>query len=311
MGTRGHERVGLLVVAAHVLPTGVFRSRPGWSTTRRTSTPSRSARRSTDWPTRNVTEAWANAVPDHFFVVKGSRYLALKQLLRSSKDSSGSCAARTARRQARGSPLAAAAGSKIDIERLGAFLGVLPPVATHAVEFRHPSWLTDDVAQLMTEARHDDRQRQRSAVPGRTDVTGNRPYVRFHGLRPGYEYDYTADDLRPWARHLRRYRDGFAFFNNDVGGHAVANALALRSMLCDDAMTGDRRCRRSARATDVVMGTVVDEHQLTVEVEETARYATSRLRRTSTSPGFPEATTDPAAAPRDRCPRLRRGHGWR
>ena len=56
-------------------------------------------------------------------------------------------------------------------------------------------------------------------------------FVRFHGLRPGYSYDYTDDDLRPWADWLRTQQDGFAFFNNDVGGHAVGNAERLTQMI--------------------------------------------------------------------------------
>ncbi len=185
----------------------------------------------------NVTEAWAKAVPDHFcFVVKGSRYLTHMKRLR---DVEQGLERFFAPLEPLGDKLGAVLWQlppdfTIDIERLDAFLGVLPPVAAHAVEFRHPSWLTDDVAQLMTERDAMTVNVSGPQFPARTDVTGNRPYVRFHGLRPGYEYDYTADDLRPWAQHLRRYRDGFAFFNNDVGGHAVANARALRSMLCDD-----------------------------------------------------------------------------
>jgi uncharacterized protein YecE (DUF72 family) len=50
-------------------------------------------------------------------------------------------------------------------------------------------------------------------------------------VRPGYSYGYTDDDLRPWAEWLRSQRSGFAFFNNDIGGHAVENALRLTQML--------------------------------------------------------------------------------
>ena len=57
--------------------------------------------------------------------------------------------------------------------------------------------------------------------------------MRFHGLSEGYRYDYADVELQPWAEHLRS-RVGFAFFNNDVGGHAVANARRLRALLGED-----------------------------------------------------------------------------
>jgi uncharacterized protein YecE (DUF72 family) len=68
-------------------------------------------------------------------------------------------------------------------------------------------------------------------LPENLVVTGGAAYVRFHGLRAGYAYNYTKKDLTPWANWLRVQRHGFAFFNNDVGGHAIANAVQLMKML--------------------------------------------------------------------------------
>ncbi len=119
----------------------------------------------------------------------------------------------------------------IDLERLARFLDALPRTARHAVEFRHASWQTPDTTALLD--RHGVLTVAVSGpqLPAEHVVTGGAAYVRFHGLRAGYAYDYTDADLHPWVRWLREQHDGFAFFNNDVGGHAVKNACRLRELL--------------------------------------------------------------------------------
>ena len=45
-------------------------------------------------------------------------------------------------------------------------------------------------------------------------------------------YDYTDEDLQPWAKHLGKHAtSAYAFFNNDVGGHAVKNAAQLEALV--------------------------------------------------------------------------------
>jgi uncharacterized protein YecE (DUF72 family) len=55
-------------------------------------------------------------------------------------------------------------------------------------------------------------------------------YLRFHGNR--YAGSYSAQYLAPRAREIRAYLadglDVYAYFNNDIDGHAVHNALDLR-----------------------------------------------------------------------------------
>jgi uncharacterized protein YecE (DUF72 family) len=182
----------------------------------------------------SAVESWAASVPDDFrFVVKGSRYLTHMRRLR---DVDAGVQRFFAPLTPLGGKLAAVLwqlppNDRVDVARLDTFLAALPSHVSHAVEFRHPSWLTEEVAAVMTRRGAMTVNVSGPQFPARTDVTGGRPYVRFHGLQPGYEYDYTAADLEPWVDHLARAGDGFAFFNNDVGGHAVKNARALRAML--------------------------------------------------------------------------------
>jgi uncharacterized protein YecE (DUF72 family) len=59
-------------------------------------------------------------------------------------------------------------------------------------------------------------------------------YVRFHGTAR-YSGSYTDAAIAEWAAWLRaRAREGrsvYAYFNNDVGGHAPRDAVRLRSAI--------------------------------------------------------------------------------
>ncbi|CNL22893.1 Protein of uncharacterised function DUF72 [Mycobacterium tuberculosis] len=62
-------------------------------------------------------------------------------------------------------------------------------------------------------------------------------YVRMHGPDPDSMYagSYPEQDLRHWAGLIDAWnnegRDVWMYFNNDLGGHAVRNALRLRDLL--------------------------------------------------------------------------------
>jgi uncharacterized protein YecE (DUF72 family) len=61
-------------------------------------------------------------------------------------------------------------------------------------------------------------------------------YLRLHGRKRWYAHNYAHAELeefasliKTWAR--RRAKEVYAFFNNDVEGHAVRNAEALARLL--------------------------------------------------------------------------------
>jgi len=119
----------------------------------------------------------------------------------------------------------------IDLERFEHFLAALPARHRHVVEFRDPSWYDDRVYALMERhgvalCLHD---MQGSATE--RHVVGRFVYVRFHGWTK-YAGRYSDERLDQWADWLaERIGDGcdvFAYFNNDVGGHAPRDAVRLR-----------------------------------------------------------------------------------
>ena len=126
-------------------------------------------------------------------------------------------------------------GWKVDRERLEHFLQVLPRDVKHVVEFREPSWYADEVSALLerygvARCLHD----MKGSATGRERV-GPFVYVRFHGASGTYSGAYPADRLERWAEWLDEQRragiDGYAYFNNDIGGHAPRDAVTLRTFL--------------------------------------------------------------------------------
>lgn len=124
-----------------------------------------------------------------------------------------------------------------DDARLAWFLARLPFWLRVAVEFRHPSWASEDIFDLL--------QRHRAAycvtsgahLPCVLRATASFVYVRLHG--PDHEHlyagSYSHADLIWWAERIREWsasgRDVYAYFNNDGYGHAVRNAHTLRALL--------------------------------------------------------------------------------
>ena len=66
-------------------------------------------------------------------------------------------------------------------------------------------------------------------------VTGGVVYIRYHGTSGRYAGNYTDAMLREWAGWLQDQTQSvvavYAYFNNDVEGHAIRNAQTLRQMM--------------------------------------------------------------------------------
>lgn len=124
-----------------------------------------------------------------------------------------------------------------DDARLDYFLSCLPRELRVAVEFRHPSWHSDDVLDLLE--RHGAAYCVMSGarLPCILRTTATFAYLRLHGPDDHnlYAGSYSDTDLAWWADRIREWdatgHDVFAYFNNDGDGNAVRNARTLRQIL--------------------------------------------------------------------------------
>jgi uncharacterized protein YecE (DUF72 family) len=187
-------------------------------------------------PSPEAAERWRELAPPAFtFAVKGSRYLThMKRLL---DDGPG-----IARFYEPVSRLGRKLGPVLwqlpprfapDPERLDRFLSRLPK-GRHAVEFRDERWYADEVCDVLD--RHGAAFCEHDRVPRPPPrLTGGWRYVRFHGPTGGYTGRYGTQRLRRWAEGLLAWagtgRRAWVYFNNDLGGHAIHDALGLLRMV--------------------------------------------------------------------------------
>ena len=189
-------------------------------------------------PEATTFASWAARAPRGFlFAVKASRFLTHMKKL---KDPEEPIERFFDRARALGRHLGPVLyqlppGWKLDWERLEHFLHMLPRDVRHVIEFREPTWHTPEVYALLEQHRvslclHD----MPGSATGRIRV-GPCVYVRFHGASGRYDGSYPDERLADWAGWLRDAAhagaDVYAYFNNDVGGHAPRNAIVLRRYL--------------------------------------------------------------------------------
>lgn len=122
-----------------------------------------------------------------------------------------------------------------NVERLDAFLTLVRQSDDFpwrlAVEFRHRSWLDDEVRALLD--RHNTAMclADLEFVPIIEPAGADFVYIRRHGPGATYDGNYSAksiaSDAARIAEWLEQGRDVYIYFNNDVDGHAVDNAQQL------------------------------------------------------------------------------------
>lgn len=122
---------------------------------------------------------------------------------------------------------------KKNTERLEGFLNRLPDDQQFAFEFRHISWLNDEVYNLLSDHNAAIIWQSSGTFPDDCTPTSSFIYIRFHGLT-GYRYSYNKSDLEPWAKIIQKQlgqgRDAQIYFNNP-GGNAPESARMMRDLL--------------------------------------------------------------------------------
>lgn len=124
-----------------------------------------------------------------------------------------------------------------DVVRLDEFLDAAPDRIRWAVEVRDPTWLHDDVFEVLH--RHGAALCIHDLLPHHPfELTTDWTYLRFHGPQAAsspYGHRYTGRRLWRQAERLEQVlaagHDAYAYFNNDQGGAAVHDARWLRDRL--------------------------------------------------------------------------------
>lgn len=169
-------------------------------------------------PKASVLEAWAKSVPANFrFTIKASRRITHLKRLKGTDDETGYLLKTVA---TLGPKLGALLfqlppNLKRDLERLDAFLELLPEGTPATMEFRHESWLDEAVFDRLR-ARNiplvlvDDED----ASPPEVISTADWGYLRLR--RPGYD----EGELRAWADKIdqKGWKNALVYFKHEDAG---------------------------------------------------------------------------------------------
>lgn len=191
-------------------------------------------------PDQRTVEGWASQAPPGFcFSVKVGRYGTHRRKLRDPESWLGNHLDRVRHLGAHLGPnlLQLPPRWRRDPGRLDHVLAQAPRTIRWAVELRDPSWLHDDVFDVL--ARHGAALCVHDLVADHPfERTADWAYVRFHGPHARTDpYGGRYGGRRLWrpARRMAAWLaegcDVFAYFNNDRGAHAVADAAWLRDRL--------------------------------------------------------------------------------
>lgn len=127
-------------------------------------------------------------------------------------------------------------GLACNTERLARFLECLQPYPVrNALEFRHESWLKEEVLELCHAHNAAICMADWPPFIDTPPLTADFVYIRRHGYEGRYSSCYTAGELEDDARRIRAClatgRDVHIYFNNDCHGYAPRNALELVALL--------------------------------------------------------------------------------
>jgi uncharacterized protein YecE (DUF72 family) len=189
-------------------------------------------------PERRTFEDWASRTPDEFVMaVKVSRFLTHIKRLAEPEEPVARFLDRVAGLGGKLGPvlLQLPPRFRADRDRLEATLDEFPFGVRVAVEFRHASWFSDEIRQVLADRDVAlclaDRRGPIAPLWRTTDWT----YLRFHEGRARPRPCYGRAALRTWAERLAdswdASEDCYVYFNNDPRGCAPRDAARFAHLV--------------------------------------------------------------------------------
>lgn len=126
-----------------------------------------------------------------------------------------------------------------EIRVLETFLAVLPKGPRYAIEFRHASWYTSIVDDLLRQHGMGWAATDYEDLPVEIHPTSDFLYLRWIGMHnviphPGYEVIDRASRLQDWLERINSNISGvksiFGFFDNDYAGHSPLTCKRFKAL---------------------------------------------------------------------------------
>lgn len=125
--------------------------------------------------------------------------------------------------------------AKKDVKVLRGFINNLDEARKNVIEFRHKSWYSKKVYEVLHEARIGYCIVSAPRLPTQLKLTADYAYIRWHGVKNWYRYNYSKAELEDWARVIRKKlkqaKQIYGYFNNDFECNAVKNCKELKEIL--------------------------------------------------------------------------------
>lgn len=189
-------------------------------------------------PSKKSFAEWHDSTPgDFIFTVKVSRFITHIKRLKNSEEAVENFMNRASILGEKLGPLLYQLPPNMhrNDEVLDSFLSGLPQGMKHVIEFRHRSWLEEEVFKILR------KHNTALCVFDMPDLscplvaTANFAYVRFHGSSELYSSCYSDAELSGWAKKLTDLAANlemvYIYFNNDAETFAVRNAATLHDYL--------------------------------------------------------------------------------
>lgn len=188
-------------------------------------------------PSPKTLNRWYESTPSDFeFTVKGNRYVThIKRLLDPKQGVNNMYKTiEPLKEKTRCILWQLPASIKYNHDRLVRFADACSRQYVNVIEFRDPSWFTDEVMDIL-------RKEELTFcmisapdnLPETATTTTDTAYLRFHGKKEWYRHLYSEKEILHWVRKVSgtRAKEVYVYFNNDYETHAITNARQLRQMV--------------------------------------------------------------------------------
>lgn len=189
-------------------------------------------------PSEEAFTRWYGSSPPNFtFAVKVSRFITHIKRLKDCDEALDNFMSRCQLLKEKLGPLLCQLppGLHRDDGVLAAFLEKLPDSLKHVIEFRHESWLVEEVFDMLRRYHVGFCVFDMTKLACPLLATADFAYIRFHGRDSIYSSCYTDAELADWAGKIADLTDNldsvYIYFNNDIEGYALKNAATIRDYL--------------------------------------------------------------------------------
>jgi uncharacterized protein YecE (DUF72 family) len=189
-------------------------------------------------PSERAVDNWHETVPSGFvFSVKVSRFITHVKKLKDTSEAFNNFMSRASNLRKKLGPLLYQLPPSMqrNDEALSGFLQGLSSEHKHVMEFRHKSWMNEHVFDILRSYNTGLCVFDMPSLSCPLLATTDFAYIRFHGRDNLYSSCYTDEELSVWANNISelaaKLETVYIYFNNDVAGYALKNAVTLRDHL--------------------------------------------------------------------------------